>query len=73
MTNKEIQEDLVALEATYNFTNTEYTDELTNKIMDYLRDKLSINSQSDIDDIIYSQIWFTISMHNHRIKSNLNK
>ena len=73
MANKGIQEELAALEACYNFTNNKYTDELTNEIMDYLRDKLFINEQSDKDDVIYSQIWLTISMHNHRIKSNLNK
>ena len=65
--------DLIALETTYAFTNNEYTDELTNEIMDYLRNKLIINPQSDRDDMIYSQIWMTISLHNNKIKLNLNK
>jgi len=65
--------DLVALESTYAFTNNDYTDELTNEIMDYLRNKLNINPNSDKDDIIYSQIWMTISLHNNKIKTNLNK
>tara|TARA_R100001082_G_scaffold22073_1_gene10641 strand:- start:750 stop:971 length:222 start_codon:yes stop_codon:yes gene_type:complete len=65
--------DLVAIESTYAFTNNEYTDELTNEIMDYLRNKLNINPNSDKDDMIYSQIWMTISLHNNKIRTNLNK
>ena len=65
--------DLVALESTYAFTNNEYTDELTNEIMDYLRHKLSINPQSDKDDMIYSQVWMTINLHNKKVKANINK
>tara|TARA_R100000234_G_C4881308_1_gene127495 strand:- start:82 stop:303 length:222 start_codon:yes stop_codon:yes gene_type:complete len=65
--------DLVAVESTYAFTNNDYTDELTNEIMDYLRNKLNINPNSDKDDIIYSQIWMTISLHNNKIRTNLNK
>ena len=65
--------DLVAVESTYAFTNNDYTDELTNEIMDYLRNKLNINPNSDKDDMIYSQIWMTISLHNNKIKSNINK
>ena len=65
--------DLIALESTYAFTNNDYTDKLTNEIMDYLRNKLNINPNSDKDDIIYSQIWMTISLHNNKIKTNLNK
>ncbi len=65
--------DLVAIESTYAFTNNEYTDELTNEIMDYLRNKLNINPNSDKDDMIYSQIWMTISLHNNKIRTKLNK
>ena len=65
--------DLVAVESTYAFTNNDYTDKLTNEIMDYLRSKLNINPNSDKDDIIYSQIWMTISLHNNKIRSNINK
>jgi|TARA_R100000482_G_scaffold20280_2_gene5883 hypothetical protein len=65
--------DLVAVESTYAFTNNDYTDKLTNEIMDYLRNKLNINPNSDKDDIIYSQIWMTISLHNNKIRTNLNK
>lgn len=65
--------DLVAVESTYAFTNNDYTDELTNEIMDYLRNKLNINPNSDKDDMIYSQIWMTISLHNNKIRTNLNK
>tara|TARA_A100001515_G_scaffold107586_1_gene88446 strand:- start:728 stop:949 length:222 start_codon:yes stop_codon:yes gene_type:complete len=65
--------DLVAIESMYAFTNNEYTDELTNEIMDYLRNKLNINPNSDKDDMIYSQIWMTISLHNNKIRTNLNK
>ena len=65
--------DIAALESTYAYTNNEYTDELTNEIMDYLRNKLNINPNSDKDDMIYSQIWMTISLHNNKIKSNINK
>ena len=65
--------DLVAVESTYAFTNNDYTDELSNEIMDYLRNKLNINPNSDKDDIIYSQIWMTISLHNNKIRTNLNK
>tara|TARA_R100000700_G_scaffold16118_1_gene22344 strand:- start:392 stop:613 length:222 start_codon:yes stop_codon:yes gene_type:complete len=65
--------DLVAVESTYAFTNNDYTDKLTNEIMDYLRSKLNINPNSDKDDIIYSQIWMTISLHNNKIRTNLNK
>ena len=65
--------DLVAVESTYAFTNNDYTDELTNEIMDYLRNKLNINPNSDKEDIIYSQIWMTISLHNNKIRTNLNK
>tara|TARA_X000001382_G_scaffold114622_2_gene93061 strand:- start:2543 stop:2764 length:222 start_codon:yes stop_codon:yes gene_type:complete len=65
--------DLVAVESTYAFTNNDYTDKLTNEIMDYLRNKLNINPNSDRDDIIYSQIWMTISLHNNKIRTNLNK
>ena len=65
--------DLVAVESTYAFTNNDYTDELTNEIMDYLRNKLNINPNSEKDDIIYSQIWMTISLHNNKIRTNLNK
>ena len=35
--------DLVAVESTYAFTNNDYTDELTNEIMDYLRNKLNFD------------------------------
>ena len=65
--------DLIAVESTYAFTNNDYTDKLTNEIMDYLRNKLNINPNSDKDDIIYSQIWMTISLHNNKIRTNLNK
>tara|TARA_Y100000356_G_C11124312_1_gene216456 strand:- start:165 stop:386 length:222 start_codon:yes stop_codon:yes gene_type:complete len=65
--------DLVAVESTYAFTNNDYTDKLTNEIMNYLRNKLNINPNSDKDDIIYSQIWMTISLHNNKIRTNLNK
>ena len=65
--------DIAALESTYAFTNNDYTDKLTNEIMDYLRHKLSINPQSDKDDMIYGHIWMTISLHNNKIKSNINK
>ena len=65
--------DLVAVESTYAFTNNDYTDKLTKEIMDYLRNKLNINPNSDKDDIIYSQIWMTISLHNNKIRTNLNK
>ena len=65
--------DLVAVESTYAFTNNDYTDELTNEIMDYLRNKLNINPNSDKEDMIYSQIWMTISLHNNKIRTNLNK
>ena len=65
--------DLVAVESTYAFTNNDYTDKLTNEIMDYLRNKLNINPNSDRDDIQYSQIWMTISLHNNKIRTNLNK
>ena len=65
--------DIAALESTYAYTNNQYTDELTNEIMNYLRHKLNINPNSDKDDMIYSQIWMTISLHNNKIKSNINK
>lgn len=65
--------DIAALEATYAFTNQNYTDELTNEIMEYLRHKLSINPQSDKDDMIYSQVWMTINLHNKKVKANINK
>ena len=73
MVNRNTKEDMVALEACYNYTNNKYTDELTNEIMDYLRDKLFITEPSDKDDIIYSQIWLTKSMNKHRITLNLTK
>ena len=65
--------NIAALESTYAYTNNEYTDELTNEIMDYLRHKLNISPNSDKDDMIYSQIWMTISLHNNKIKSNIKK
>ena len=64
---------MVALEATYDFVSNEYTDQLTNEIMDYLRNKLSINPQSDKDDLIYGQIWMMIKLHNTKTQSQLNK
>ena len=65
--------DIAALEATYAYTNQNYTDELTNEIMDYLRHKLDINQNSDKDDVIYSQIWMMITLHNNKIKNTLKK
>ncbi len=64
---------MVAQEATYDFVSNEYTDKITNEIMDYLRIKLSINPQSDKDDLIYGQIWMMIKLHNTKTQSKLNK
>ena len=64
---------MVAQEATFDFVSNEYTDELTNEIMDYLRSKLSINPQSDKDDLIYGQIWMMIKLHNTKTQSQIKR
>ena len=55
-------------EAVWEFTKPEYTDELTNQIMDYVRDQFNVNPESDKDDIVYSQIWMMININNLKIK-----
>ena len=58
--------------------NSEFIDRIRDSLiqnfsLNYLRNKLNINPNSDKDDIIYSQIWMTISLHNNKIRTNLNK
>jgi len=63
--------NILRSEAVWEFTKAEYTDELTNQIMDYLRKQFKINPQSDKDDMVYSQIWMTINMNNLKIKEQI--
>lgn len=37
--------------------NIDQTDELTNKIMDIIRDAFHINPDSNKDDVVYTRIW----------------
>ena len=63
--------NILRSEAVWEFTKAEYTDNLTNEIMDYLRNQFKINPQSDKDDMVYSQIWMTINMNNLKIKEQI--
>ena len=44
-------------------TNINDVDDLTNDIMDYLREKFNINYDSDEDDLIYGVIHNTVKGH----------
>jgi len=63
--------NILRSEAVYEYTNHIYIDNLTNEIMDYLRNQFKINPQSDKDDMVYSQIWMTINMNNLKIKEQI--
>ena len=40
--------------------NTEKIDDLTNEIMDIVREEFKLNPDSDKDDKVYTKIWNTI-------------